>query len=72
VTAQNIDTLIEGLFALQEPWRGRFLTLLADRVEGWMPDDRPPTREEIAAWLNDLSLYREIALLLSTWQRSRI
>jgi hypothetical protein len=72
VTAQNVDTLIEGLFALREPWQGRFLTLLADRVEGWMPDDQPPTREEIAAWLNDLSLYREIALLLSTWQRSRI
>ena len=60
-------SLAESLFRLPDPWRDRFLILVADRAVGRVYDGKPPTQEEVTAWLADLNLYREVMLMLSSW-----
>jgi len=65
-------SLTDTLFSLEEPWRGRFLDLVANLATSWAWDGQRPTRKEMAAWLSaDLELYREVKQLLETWQRPR-
>ena len=64
------DELIRTLFSLEEPWRSRFLDLVANLATNSPWDGCPPTREEVTAWLSaDLDLYREVRLLLDAWLR---
>ena len=66
------DVLIRALFSLEEPWRSRFLDLVANLATNSTWDGRPPTREEVTAWLSaDLDLYREVKLLLDAWLRPK-
>ena len=67
---KGAGSLAESLFRLPDPWRHRFLTLVADRAVGRVNDGRPPTQEEVTSWLADLNLYREVTLMLSSWQQS--
>ena len=65
-------SLTEALFSLEEPWRGRFLDLVANLATSWTWDGQRPTRKEVTTWLSaDLELYREIKQLLEAWQRPR-
>jgi hypothetical protein len=66
-----VDSLTEDLFSLDEPWRGRFLHLVAARAT-MRPDDRQqPTPEEVTAWFEaDPYLRRRVSLLLYLWQGS--
>lgn len=65
-------SLAEALFSLEEPWRDRFLVLVANLATDWAWDGRPPGWEEVTDWLSaDLDLYRRVKMLLDTWQRPR-
>lgn len=65
-------SLTQALFSLDEPWRSRFLKLVANLATNWTWDGRAPTWEEVAAWLlDDLDLYREVRMLLDAWLRPR-
>lgn len=64
------EALATDLFSLDEPWRSRFLDLVANMATRWKWNGHQPTREEIVAWLGrNPALYREIRLLLRAWQR---
>jgi hypothetical protein len=62
------ESLTNALFSLEEPWRSRFLYLIAHRATGEAAPDQPPTREDVTAWLNSGSLRQVVALLLQAWQ----
>jgi len=63
-----IEALVDALFSLDEPWRGRFLDLVAEMATGGEWNEHAPSREQVLAWLeSDVRLYRDIALMLNTW-----
>jgi hypothetical protein len=64
----DADVLAENLFSLQEPWRDRFLTLVAKRAVGWSWDGPPPTRDQVRTWLANTGLCQAVAMLLDAWQ----
>jgi hypothetical protein len=65
--------LIEDLYALREPWRGRFLNLVAHLATGGQGDGCAPGREQVVNWLwADPRLCREVKLLLDAWPRSGV
>jgi hypothetical protein len=68
----SVDSLTDDLFALEEPWRSRFLALVASRAT-WQTDlAKQPTPEEVAAWLSsNPALYRWTSVLLHSWERPR-
>jgi hypothetical protein len=45
--------LIEALYALDEPWRERFLVLAANLVTGWQWGEDEPDWGELAVWLEE-------------------
>jgi hypothetical protein len=64
----NVQSLTQALFSLDEPWRGRFLSLVANYATKWVWDGQQPTCEEVAAWLEtNPPLYRWVRLLLYRW-----
>lgn len=70
--AVTMDSLTEDLFSLDEPWRSRFLKLVAARATMWSECWRQPTPEEVSAWFAaDPFLRRRISLLLYLWQGPR-
>jgi hypothetical protein len=56
---------------MDEPWRGRFLTLLADQATGGTWGEEPPGHEQVAAWLDDPALFSMIGQMLDAWLASR-
>jgi hypothetical protein len=72
MSAVTMDSLTEALFSLDEPWRGRFLSLVVTRVSMWTEDRSQPTPEEVSACFEaDPSLRRRISSLLYLWQGPR-
>jgi len=66
------EPLAEALLSLDEPWRSRFLFLVANLATNWAWGGQRPTWEEVTAWLGgDLGLYQYIGLLLDVWGRPR-
>lgn len=66
------QSLATSLFSLKEPWRGRFLDLVANLATNWTWGSQRPTQEDVAVWLGaDLGLYRDIKLLLDVWRRPK-
>jgi hypothetical protein len=64
------ESLTDGLFYLEEPWRGRFLDLVANLATSWAWPGGQPTREEVTAWLGaDPNLYQRVWSLLQAWPR---
>jgi hypothetical protein len=68
MTGDNIDTLTEGILSLDEPWRSRFLTLLALRAREKGQTGHHPSRETLIQWLQDVDIYKEFVVLLDEWQ----
>ena len=64
----HIDTLADGILTLDEPWRGRFLALLAQRAHEKGQAGHPQSREHIAQWLHDADIYHEFIALLDEWR----
>ncbi|MGD1995067.1 MAG: hypothetical protein PVI59_17890 [Anaerolineae bacterium] len=68
---ESIDSLVEDLFSLDEPWRGRFLILVADRATRGTWSQRLPQPTEVKTWLGeDTGLYRQVSLMLRIWGRT--
>jgi hypothetical protein len=71
VFTRRIELLTEDLFSLDEPWRSRFLELVANEATGWGWEGQPPTREEIAIWLSNGELHQKVTQILNAWQGNR-
>ena len=68
----SVDSLTDDLFSLEEPWRSRFLTLIASRATWRAELAHQPTPEEVAAWFtNNPALHKWTLVLLRMWQRPR-
>jgi len=59
------SALTDGVFALDEPWRGRFLNLIAAYAQAY--DAQTPSRDDVRIWLRDERLHRQIWLMLRAW-----
>ena len=60
--------LVEDLYALDEPWRTRFLVFIAKLATGRQWDDHTPSRSTTEAWLAErVWLQKQIAQMLNTW-----
>lgn len=68
---ERAESLTDALLSLAEPWRSRFLTLVAQQATCWTWNGRLPTRDEVVTWLGDEGLYEGVRLLLNTWQGLR-
>ncbi len=67
------EHLTEALFCQEEPWRSRFLTLVAHYANGQAEDGGLPTREEVIAWLGKRPcLCSWVAQLLMTWHGAQV
>lgn len=62
---RRAESLAARLFALEEPWRSRFLELIAAHAEISSPADL--TEDVVADWLRNQSLYKQVRLMLRTW-----
>jgi hypothetical protein len=60
------ESLTEVIFSLEEPWRSRFLVWLSERANGGC-GARLPSQRQVAVWLDDSALSREVAVLLNKW-----
>jgi len=70
VMENRVESLVEAIFSLKEPWRGRFLILGADQATNGAWNGTQPGREEMMAWLGaDPVLYQQVKLLLNAWRR---
>lgn len=71
IVTKRAESLTEALFSLEEPWRSRFLTLVAKQATRWTWEGtwsgHVPTREEVASWLDDRGLCRSVTTLLYAW-----
>lgn len=58
------DRITEQIFALDEPWRGRFIEYISIHVNGggW-----PVDQSRVNAWLRDPILRRMVEALLRAW-----
>jgi hypothetical protein len=70
VSSRGIESLVDDLLALDEPWRTRFLGLTANLATRWTWDEQQPGREELIGWLRaDRDLNRHVRTLVRTWGR---
>ena len=69
---ERAESLTNALFSLEEPWRSRFLDLVANQATGQARDGAIPTPDEVTTWLGDTGLYRRIMRLLYVWQGAQI
>ncbi len=67
--AERAATVTDGILSLAEPWRTRFVVLVA-RYAGVDRVAESPSREDIIAWLEDEDVYDKIRLMLRTWTHS--
>jgi hypothetical protein len=60
--------LVDELYALEEPWRTRFLELIAKLATGQQWDNQTPNRDTTQAWLlENKKLRNQISQMLKTW-----
>jgi hypothetical protein len=64
--------LAEELDALEEPWRTRFLVLIAELATGRQWRDQTPSRSTTQTWLMEhVWLQRQISQMLEAWVDDR-
>ena len=56
----------ERVYALDEPWRSRFLQLIATCALA-EPSAGTPSRADVLGWLNDQELNELITVMLRSW-----
>ena len=60
--------IVDALYALNEPWRDRFLVFTAKMATHWQWDGRVPARGEVEEWLRtQLHTRKTIAEMLWAW-----
>jgi len=63
------ELLTDALFALDEPWRSRFLSLVANMATSGTWRGNAPKRDDIVYWLStDQALFRRTERLLTAWR----
>ncbi len=68
MAVESVESIVYTLFTLDEPWRGRFLALVADWANPGDGNGGLPGQEEVAAWLDaDRALRQQVAYLLGAW-----
>ena len=65
---EQAESLTETVFSMEEPWRSRFLGVIATQATRQIWNERSPTQEEVAAWLSNVGLYKTVTHLLNVWQ----
>ena len=64
------ESLTEALFSLEEPWRDRFLGLVANLATNKAWGEQLLTQDDVATWLGvNPGLYRDIKYMLDAWRR---
>jgi hypothetical protein len=64
--------LVEDLYALEEPWRTRFLVLIANLATGQQWNDHMPSRSTTETWLAERAwLQRQVSQMLDAWIKER-
>ena len=67
----QIVSTVDGILALDEPWRGRFLTVIANLATGgaWNGSSEP-AREDLLSWLRmNRDLRAQVVQMYTTWRR---
>jgi len=59
--------LADRIYELDEPWRTRFIELIAQRVDATVPARRSPSRTQIGVWLCDRQVAHLVELMLRAW-----
>ena len=59
--------LAARIFALAEPWRGRFIGYIADAAGYRNGRGAKPSQAQVAGWLRDRRLFRQVKAMLDTW-----
>ncbi len=68
VRLEQAQATTRALFSLREPWRERFLSLVASMALGRSAALTNPTPEQVQQWLfQDSELCREVACLVRSW-----
>ncbi len=70
VPMERARGLAENILNLCDPWRARFVELIA-RYVGADTEGGPVALEELAGWLVDEDLHERIGLMLRSWTASR-
>lgn len=66
--AHQAEVTSQQIFALAEPWRSRFLQLLANwSADTPESDEVSPSPYQVKRWLSDPQLCSKIMALLRTW-----
>lgn len=65
VTSDHAIALANAICSLDEPWRTRFIDLITKRVPATL--STPPSQEELAGWLQNRVLYRDMRMLFRAW-----
>ena len=65
VTPSHAIALANAIYSLDEPWRTRFIDLITQRVPATITTT--PSQEEIAGWLQNRLLYRDMRMLVRAW-----
>ena len=59
--------LAARIFALAEPWRGRFIGYIADAAGYRNGRGAKPSQAQVARWLRDRRLFRQVKAMVDTW-----
>jgi len=65
---ERAHSLTNTLLSLDEPWKSRFLDLIANEATNWSWNGPSPSHEELVSWLTDCDTYRRTTTLLNVWQ----
>ena len=68
VEISRAAAVTDRVYALDEPWRTRFLQLIASYAQ-IRPSGGAPTRDDVLGWLGDERLNEQIRLMLRAWTR---
>jgi len=66
VRKRNIESLARAVLSLEEPWRGRFISWIAERA-GADVSSGLSLRKQMMDWFDDIALSHEVIILLSKW-----
>jgi len=70
---ERVESLADRLLSLGEPWRSRFLHVVANQATSWSWENgQTPTREEVVSWLGNAELYQRTKTLLDVWQGTQL
>ncbi len=63
----DAERLADRILSLDEPWRSRFVDLVAKQVEDQVPADEALWRGALMRWLTYGQIYRFIGMMVCTW-----